>query len=320
MPSRRLARRDPKRLTASTPRNATPASTAMVIPSNSAYPLTYASEMDVDVNQLQIASLTLDTPLTPLRRKRRVPEKPFRFLELPSELRIKVYEHYWSNAEKVLDLDPGNYKRYHKALGLVRACKQVHTEVTHSFYSSRAIRLFPTFPGKYFKSKKPLLARLKPCQRHCITSLELRLGPGWNAPPRGWTVNEALGLKQCSNLRKLTVFVECDPSDGIYEGFRRSEGFYEGFCRNLLVNVLDEIPENAAIEFEGYPGVKKSGAMMRGLLEVAAQSKRKILWGPERGWTDGPEKEKKRSTEHTAQLYENISMESYTPHNVLVLA
>ncbi|KID96576.1 hypothetical protein MAJ_07512, partial [Metarhizium majus ARSEF 297] len=293
----------------------------MPTPASSAYPSTHASEVEVDdIGQIPIASLTLDTPLIPLKRKSRVPEKPFRFLELPSELRVKVYEHYWSNAEKVLDLDPGNHKRYHRALGLVRTCKQVRAEATHFFFSSRAIRLFPTFPGKYFKSRKPLLARLKPSQRRCITSLELRLGPGWNAPPRGWVVNDALGLKDCSNLRKLTVYVECDPSDGIYEGFRRSDGFYEGFCRNLLGDVLGEIPRHVAIEFEGYPGVKKSGAMMRGLLEVAAQSKRKILWGPERGWTDGPEKEEKRNADSAAQLFDGIPREGYAPHNMLVVA
>jgi hypothetical protein len=285
-------------------------------------PSTNASEVeaDDDVNKLQIASLTLDTPLTPLRRKSRVPDSPFPFLELPSELRVKVYEHYWGDADKVLDLDRDNYKRYHKALGLMRVCRQIHSEATHYFYSSRAVRVFPTQPGKYFKSKKPLLARLKPLQRQRLTSLELRLGPGWSAPPRGWVVNDALGLKDCTNLRKLTVYVECDPSDNIFKGFRRSEGFYENFSAALLIGVLDEISDNIPIEFEAYPGVKKSGGMMRGLLDVAAESKRRILWGPERGWTDGPEKEEKRTNSHPAQLYDNIPMEDYAPHNVLILA
>lgn len=293
----------------------------MATTSNSAYPSTNASEVEVDdeVNNLQIASLTLDTPLTPLKRKSRVPVKPFPFLDLPSELRIKVYEHYFSDAEKVLDLDRDNYKRYHKALGFVRVCRLVHTELTHLFYSTRAIRVFPTQPGKYFKSKKPLLARLKPIQRQCITSLELRLGPGWNAPPRGWVVNDALGLKDCSNLRKLTVYVECDPSDNAFKGFRRSEGFYENFSSRLLVSVLDELPENTAIEFEAYSSVKKTGAMMRGLLDIATQSKRRILWGPERGWTDGPEVEEKPK-DHGGQLFDGLSMEGYAPHNVLVMA
>ncbi|KHN95565.1 uncharacterized protein MAM_06622 [Metarhizium album ARSEF 1941] len=320
---RRPVRRGSKPLGGSTPQNTTPSSSAATALPSSAYSSTCPSEVEADnVNQLQIASLTLDTPLVPFRRKIREPEKPFRFLELPSELRVKVYEHYWSNADQVLDLEPGNHKRYRKALGLARACKQVHAEVTHFFFSSRAVRIFPTFPGKYFKSKKPLLARLKPCQRGCITALELRLGPGWTGPPRGWVVNDALGLKDCSNLRKLTVYVECDPSDCIYDGFRRSDGFYEGFCSKLLGNVLSEIPSHVAIEFEGYPGVKKSGAMMRGLLEVASQSGRQILWGPERGWTDGPDKdEAERNKERAAQLFDTVLMEGYAPHHgMLVVA
>lgn len=314
-------RRNSRPLTGFTPRTVTPISSVTTTPNGSAYTSTYTSEVEVedDVSKISIASLTLNTPLTPLKRKSRVPPTPFRFLELPSELRLKVYEHYWSDAETVLDLDPDNYKRYHKRLGLVRVCKQVHAEATHFFYSSRAIRVFPTCPGKYFKSKKPLLARMKPVQRRCITSLELRLGPGWGAPPRGWVVNDALGLKDCSNLRKLTVYVECDPSDGIFKGFRRSEGFYESFSCRLLVNVLDELPKDVAIEFEAYPGVKKSGAMMRGLLDIATQTKRRILWGPERGWTDEPEKEEKPTSDHP-QLSDSIPMEGYAPHNVLVVA
>ncbi|KAL3958212.1 hypothetical protein ACCO45_006374 [Purpureocillium lilacinum] len=130
------------------------------------------------------------------------------------------------------------------------------------------------------KSKRPLLARLKPGQRECITTLELRLGPGWNAPPKGWVVNDALGLKDCVNVRKLSVFVECDPSDGVFKGFRRSEGFYEGFSRKLLASVAETLPHLAVIEFDSWSSVKKSGAMMQGLLDVAAQTGRLIRWGP----------------------------------------
>lgn len=238
------------------------------------------------VPAVSIASLTLDTPLIPLRRPRRVPAKPFPFLALPSELRVKVYEHFFSDTDAVIDLGPDNYKRIHKHLGLMRVCRQLHDEATHFFYSSRAFRLFPTHPGRYFKTKKPLLARLKPGQRECITKLELRLGPGWGAPPKGWAVNDALGLKDCVGVRRLSVFVECDPSDGIFKGFRRSEGFYEGFSRHLLGAVVAGLPNVAAVEFDAWPSVKKSGAMMRGLLDVAAQSQRPICWGPERGWTD----------------------------------
>ena len=269
----------------------TPASSTGATPLSSAYPSTCVSEVETedDVPMISIASLTLDTPLIQLKR-RRVPAKPFPFLSLPSELRLKVYQHFFADAgDAVLDLEPDNYKRIHKSLGLMRVCRQIHDEATHLYYSTRAVRVFPTYPGKYFKTKKPMLARMKRVQRQCLTSLELRLGPGWNAPPRGWVVNDALGLKDCVRVRKLTVFVECDPSDGVFKGFRRSEGFYETFSRNLLADVLAQMPAVDVVEFDGYRSVKKAGMMMTGLLGVAGHTGRIITWGPERGWADGPE-------------------------------
>ncbi|POR37673.1 Uncharacterized protein TPAR_02126 [Tolypocladium paradoxum] len=297
----------------------TPLSSAVTMPS-SAYASTVASEVDTgdEIGKLSIASLTLDTPLIPLKTNaRRVPSKPFLFLSLPSELRVKVYEHYFNDTDKVLDLGPDNYKRIHKMLGLMRVCKQIYAEAAHLFYSTRAFRIFPTYPGKYFKTKKPLLARLKPGQRECIKCLELRLGPGWNAPPKGWVVNDALGLKDCVNVRKLNVFVECDPSDGFFKGFRQSEGFYERFSRRLLASVIDELPSVDVIEFDAWSGVKMSGDMMHGLLDVATQSKRLIRWGPERGWTDADEDT--ASADSAARFVDSIPIQGYAP-NISVVA
>ncbi|PON25793.1 hypothetical protein TGAM01_v205230 [Trichoderma gamsii] len=242
---------------------------------------------------VDIASLTLDTPIIELRKKPpRVPATPFHFLSLPSELRVRIYEYYFDENENVLDLSPDNYKRYHKRLGLMRVCKLLRDEATYFFYGTRTFRIFPTYPGKYFKSKKPILARLKPRQRECITSLELRLGPGWNAPPKGWAVNDALGLKDCVNVHTLKVLVECDPSDNIFKGFRRSEGFYEKFSRQLLASVLEALPAVKAVEFDAWSSVKKSGAMMTGLFKVVTEKEGlSIQWGPDRGWTDAEEEE-----------------------------
>lgn len=238
-----------------------------------------------------IASLTLDVPLKPFAPKRRVPAEPFHFLNLPSELRIKIYDYFFQDIDGVLDLAPDNHKKIHGKLRLMRVCRQVHDEATYAFYSSRTFRIFPTHPGRYFKTKKPLLARMKPVQRRAITSLELRLGPGWSQPPRGWVVNEALGLKDCINVHRLNVFVECDPSDNIFKGFRRSEGFYEAFSRKLLTEVLQEMPAVRVLEFDGWPSVKKSGKMMTMLLDFAAENNVAIEWGPERGWKDGVDDE-----------------------------
>lgn len=319
--AKRPTRRGSKSLHGLVPRPMAPMlSTRNPHPSTAGPEATPGAANDDEVNKLSIASLTLDTPLIPFKRKVRVPATPFHFLTLPSELRVKIYEHYFHDTERVLDLCPENYKRVHKSLGLMRVCKQIHDEATHFFYSTRSVRIFPTYPGKYFKSKKPMLARLKPVQRQCITSLELRLGPGWSAPPRGWVVNDALGLRDCSNVKKLTVYVECDPSDSLFKGFRRYDGFYEQFSARLLSSVITSLPATAMVEFEAWSSVKKTGAMMRGLLDVASKAKRTICWGPERGWTDGPEQEEDGRTNHAAQLIDGVHLQDYALHNVSVAA
>lgn len=270
-------------------------------PLSSAYHSTYASEAewdpedDVDdVAQIPISALTLqDLPAGtkhPKTGKARTP-KPFRFMNLPSELRIKIYRYHFAEAGEVVDLDQDNYKRIHQKLAILRVCRAIYSEASDTFYSTRAFRVFPTSPGRFFKTKKPLLARLTPKQRGLITSLELRLGPGWSKPPRGWVVNPALGLADCKKVQKLTVFVECDPSDGVFNGFRRADGFYEDFSRKLLDGVLDKLPRLDRVHFDAWTSVKKTGAMMRGLFDVTVTRGKRICWGPSRGWTDEDERE-----------------------------
>lgn len=288
---------------------------------NSAISSSYPSEVETEdeVYGLPIAGLTLDEPLNSLNPEKRPPPKPFPFLMLPSELRVKVYEYYFSDVENVLDLGPENYKRYHKLLGLMRVCRLVSHEATHYFYSSRTFRLFPTHPAKV-KTKKPLLARLKPRQRQCITTLELRLDPGWSSPPRSWVINDALGLKDCFSVTKLNVFVQCDPSDGIFKGFRRPDGFYENFSRQLLDGVIGILPGLHALEFDAWSAVKKTGAMMHSLLDVAVESKLLIRWGPVRGWTDAMDEDEEVRT--PVNMLDGVPHggSSFAPSNILVVA
>jgi len=210
----------------------------------------------------------------------------FPFLSLPSELRNKVYSLVFASAPAVIDLDPGTFSLLHRQriLALFSVSRQVHHEATHHFFSTHTFRLFPIYPGRYFKTKKPLLARLPAHYRASITTLELRLGPGWNAPPRGWVVNDALGLADCTNTRVLKIFVECDPSDAIFKGFRAGDGFYERFSQNLLEGVLKEVPTINVVEFDAWSSVKRNGDMIAGLGEVVAKYDKVVGWGPERGW------------------------------------
>ncbi|KAK0735290.1 hypothetical protein B0T26DRAFT_631167 [Lasiosphaeria miniovina] len=275
-----------------TPAIPTPILSTYTTPTSSAYPSTYASEAELDpdddLSKIAIGALSLDGPV----EKPKAKKQAFCFLALPTELRLKIYGYHFAGIG-VIDLDTDNYKRIHKKLAILRTCRTIYNEATYLFYSSHTFRIFPTHAGRFFKTKKPLLARLNTRQRSLITSLELRLGPGWgHKPPRGWVVNSALGLFDCTSVRRLTVFVECDPSDGVFNGFRRDDDFYEGFCRILLKDVLGDMAFVDRVYFDAWSSVKKSGAMMRGLIDIAFAQGRSIGWGPDRGWTDNDCEEK----------------------------
>lgn len=213
--------------------------------------------------------------------------KPFMFLDLPSELRNRIYEIYFNGVPSILDLDPDNYKLIGGKFPLFLVSKQIHEEASHQFYATHTVRLFPTHPGRFFKTKKPLMTRLPPRHRESITSLQLRLGPGFTNPPRGWVVNDALDCKTLLAFgfwpSSLRLILQTQYS----KGFRREEdGFYERFSRDLLDKVLMSVPSIIEVQFDAYPSVRRDGDMMRGLLGVANKYKRLISWGPERGWNE----------------------------------
>ncbi|KAL2756715.1 hypothetical protein ACRALDRAFT_1062407 [Sodiomyces alcalophilus JCM 7366] len=285
----------------------TPVPSNQATPLSSAYPSTYASEAELasDVESIPIGALSLN-PSKPKKK-----EKPFPFMSLPIELRLKVYDYHFANTTgQVVDLDPDNHKKISRLFALFRTCRTVYTEASHHFYSTTTFRIFPTHPGRFFKTKKPLLARLSASKRAQLTSLELRLGPGWNKPPRGWVVNPALGLADCVNVRRLTVFVECDPGDNVFKGFRRADGFYETFSRDLLRDVLAELPHVEAVYYDAWSSVKKTGAMMQGLFDVVLSNNRMICWGPERGWTGGIDDDEDRDASSKIVKVPSVRLDS----------
>lgn len=129
--------------------------------------------------------------------------------------------------------------------------------------------------------------RLPMHYRTCITTLELRLGPGWSAPPKCQNINESLGLQDCSSLRTLKIFIELDPSDTIFAGFRgrnATEDTYKHFSTALLVGILEQVPWLETIEIDAYPGVKKEAPLVMALVRRVEEYGKKLVWGPLRGW------------------------------------
>lgn len=245
------------------------------------------------VGKLNLSDLTSDIPIAnaPKPKPKASIFQAFRILDLPYELRLDVYKYHFQGTGHVLDLDPLNHKRIHQKLAILRVCRTLYREASHYFYSTHPVRIFPTHPGRFFKTKRPLLARLKTPQRQSLSTLELRLGPGWSKPPRGWVVIPELGLTECTNVRKVIVFLECDPGTDTFHGFRQPHEFFEGFAQSLLENVLNDMPWVAQVEFDAWSSVRKSGTLVQRLLDVVKSRRLLQTWGPERGWTDADEPE-----------------------------
>ncbi|KAJ4415848.1 hypothetical protein N0V82_007108 [Gnomoniopsis sp. IMI 355080] len=250
------------------------------------------AEADDPINSLNIADLTLDVPIENKPIPKKPKPKPFRFMDLPVEVRLKVYAYHFGEIGPVVDIEHGNYFTIHRRLALFRVCRQIYYEAFDTFYNSKVFRIFP-IDGRQARAKKGLLAKVKPQCRAHMTTLELRLGPGWSKPYRSWVVNDLLGLADCVNVRRLHVYIEIDPSDKIFAGWRKAPGFYENFCQNLLDDVLKGLPNAQMVQFDAHESVRKAGDMARGLLDVARANQRTICWGPNRGWTDGDDEDYK---------------------------
>lgn len=210
--------------------------------------------------------------------------KTFRFFDLPYELRLRVYESLLV-FPKTMDLDPTNHYTVAPSLRLFYASHRMHDEASRVFYGRNTFRLFPIHGGR-INAKYPLFARLPRKYRALITRLELRLGPGFNKPPKGWVVDKRLGLMAVTKAYKLRIFVEMDPAASeIFEGFRNVEKtFYTEYCVGLLRALLVQIPSVGEIELDAYPSVSKDSPLLKGLLDEAKLNQRRIAWGAERGW------------------------------------
>ena len=190
----------------------------------------------------------------------------FRFFDLPYELRSKVLKNLvWIDG--TIDLHQDNYRAAHRRLNIFLTSQRMHQEASHVFYSSHTFRIFP-INGGFFKHKTvPLIARLVPRYQALLTSLELRLGPGWNGPPRSWRVHDGLGLENMTHVRALKVYIEVDPSQDIFSGFRVGKNYYTDFSEHLLEEIMRRLPKLHTIKFEARPSVMTNGGtIMRALV------------------------------------------------------
>jgi hypothetical protein len=161
-------------------------------------------------------------------------------------------------------------------------------EEAYRVFFSQPMRLYP-YHARFFNTKKPLLARLPPKYREVVHTFELCLGPGWSKPPRAQNTNETLGLRDCINARTLKIFVELDPSEQIFQGFRganATEDTYKWFCVDLLRGIFQQMPSLEVVEIDAFPGVRKDAPLVMALRRITTEAGKMVTWGPLRGWGD----------------------------------
>jgi hypothetical protein len=220
-----------------------------------------------------------------IARTPRGKRKPFRFFDLPAELRIRIYEIIFV-IDRTIDKGICYNARLLRLLEQMLANKQFHEEATNVFFGTNTIRIFSTDAPR---SRKPFIPRMPTYVRNALSILELRLGPDWSRPPANWTITPAYKLGECKNLRLLKIFVELDPEDSpICREWMVTRTSYTDFSVSRAAAILDATPIQA-VRFDGFPSVNQNGPLLRALRAVCAERGVKTTYGPIRGWTHATE-------------------------------
>lgn len=205
---------------------------------------------------------------------------PFQFLDLPSELRNKIYDLILLSKSEHRGL-VGKRKRSSK-LCILLTSQQLHQEASYVLYTSNCFRVFPIQDF----TATPAIEEIPQRYRSLVTNLEMVVGSSWTSPPKSWCVTVSLAkcLKSLKSVQTLRIFVELDPSHPMFAKYRISYDFYTNFCGNLLKGVLAAMPQLIAVELDGNPGVDVKGPLVSRLRSEIEQQRKSVHWGVQNGW------------------------------------
>lgn len=211
-----------------------------------------------------------------------VSRDPFRFLDLPAEVRNHLYRIVLTER---LDYRSKNLRRKRDKLALMRTSRQLHDEMTYQLYTTT------TFPLLYLQQFEgpPTVLALAPRYRPLLTRLEMRLGSSWTQWPAEWTVDNRLrtALRRMVKMETLRVFVQFDPTLASFAKHEKMmDGDYTERCGDLLEDVLDCRPNWKFIELDGEPSVQLTGKLVSRLRAVAEDAERHVILGPVSGWKE----------------------------------
>lgn len=206
-----------------------------------------------------------------------IPTEPFRFLDLPSELRNRVYHDVLFSKPEYRSV-----KRRSSRIACLLVSKRMHGEAAYVLYTTQKFKVFPV---QVFDAP-PTVVELPPRYQAFVANLEMIVGPSWKDPPKSWKVTKGMvrAFQRLTSVQTLRVFIECDPTHPTFARYRRSYNFYTDFCGDLLGDVLDAMPQLQQVEFDGNPSVDVNGPLVSRLREEAKDQEKEIKWGKQANW------------------------------------